>query len=552
MKKNDGILIISTGFIAGFIFGFFKAGISGELAGIISKRYFPYGSFRLIFLKFQSPLQKWFLYALLTSILLIIVVFIIRSTGIVEWVLNTRRNKKKLRIVSITALVLFIFLSLINITSIVYPGAGISKGPNVLIIVIDALREDTLGISGYTRNTSPNIDEFAKNSVIFKNAYTSSSWTKPAVASLFSALHPIRHNTLEKQDSFPDVVNTLTEVLKNDGYKTFFLCGGNLFIGKHFNFDQGFDHYFNKKTDAAGLTGMFSSLLPELKKGKFFAYLHYMDVHLPYGKNKFNYLFSNGEKNKKLIPGKIFRWTVGKLKRNDQLTSDDKRDLKALYDGQVRYVDENIGKLLGMLKKEFLLENTLIFITSDHGEEFWDHGGFEHGHSMYNELIRIPLIIGGNGLKPSIMKKIVRIIDIFPTILDVTKTPFPDFNIDGSSFKKKLIRGDAGIGLPVFTAGIFYGENKYSLIKNEKKIILNTLKKIEGTGSKFSKNNFYEYYNISIDPKETENIAGIKKTETSKLVRELKKYILAYPAFNKKEVPLHKKIREKLKTLGYL
>ena len=84
MKKNDGILILSTGFIAGFIFGFFKAGISGELAGIISKRYFPYGSFRLIFLKFQSPLQKWFLYALLTSILLLVAVAGVFSHEIAE------------------------------------------------------------------------------------------------------------------------------------------------------------------------------------------------------------------------------------------------------------------------------------------------------------------------------------------------------------------------------------------------------------------------------------------------------------------------------------
>lgn len=175
MKKNNAILILSIGVIAGSIFGFFRAGISGELSKIISNRYFAHKTYRLIALKLQSPLLKWFLYTLLTSILLFIVVYMIRRSGIAKWVPNPGKNKKRNRIIFTAAAVILIFLLFINITVTVISGPGNRKGPNVLIVVVDALREDTLGISGYTRDTSPNIDEFAKNSVNFKNTYTSSS-----------------------------------------------------------------------------------------------------------------------------------------------------------------------------------------------------------------------------------------------------------------------------------------------------------------------------------------------------------------------------------------
>ncbi|MEN8154369.1 MAG: sulfatase [Acidobacteriota bacterium] len=552
MKKNSSVFILSIGIIAGTLIGFFKSGIIGKFSEIISNRYFSYGSFRIIWLKLQPFLLEWLIYTLATSILFLFIVFSIRKKRIVERVLNKGKSRRRINFISITALVIFTFLCVVNITSTLVSVSGSGKGPNIIIIVVDALREDTLGANGYKRDTSPNIDEFAERSVVFKNAYSSSSWTKPAVASLFSSLDPIKHNTLSKNDGFPDAVHTLTEILNNKGYNTYFLGGGNHFLGKHFNFNQGFNYYFNKRSDAAELTERFISLLPELKKGKFFTYLHYMDTHLPYGKNKYNYLFSGKKKINKLLPGKIFRWTVNKLKKKKELTPDDKKYLRDLYDGQVRYVDENIGKLLDVFKQELLLNNTLVIITSDHGEEFWDHNGFEHGHSLYNELIHIPLIIGGKGLGPSVKEKSVRIIDIFPTVLKVTKTPLPEFDIDGTSFKRKLSGGDAGVDLTVFASGILYGNNKYCLVQNKKKIILNTFNKNVRTRPDFRAYKFFEYYDLSLDSKEARNLSEIKKTETSKQVKILKKYILADPAFNKKKVRLDKKIRDRLKSLGYI
>ncbi|MCK5221719.1 MAG: sulfatase, partial [Candidatus Aminicenantes bacterium] len=375
LKINNVILALSSGFLVGAILGFFMAEIPGAISGIISNHYFLHRSYRLIAMILLFPFLKWFFYAFVTSLIFLILFYMIRRLRTGSLVINTGNNKKKIRIVLLPAQVILIFFLLTNAVFIVIHGSGRRDGPNVLIVVIDALREDTLGISGYGHNTSPEIDKFARNSVIFKNAYTSSSWTKPSVASLFSALHPVSHNTLGIKLKLPDELNTLAEVLKNDGYRTFFLGGGNPFIGSKFSFDQGFDHYFNKKSNAAGLSSRFSKLLPELKKGKFLAYLHYMDVHLPYNKNKFNYIFSSRRGNYKFIPGEIKRRGVRELNRKGELTENDKVELKVLYDGQIRYVDKHIGKLLEMLKSESLLKNTLVIITSDHGEEFWDHGG---------------------------------------------------------------------------------------------------------------------------------------------------------------------------------
>ena len=548
VKRKNSLQIISLGVIVGAISGFFMSGVSGAFSGIISNKYFSHKAYRLISLKLQSPFMKWLLYTLLTSLAVYIVVLFMKRTGIIKWGLN----KKKIKIVLITSSVVLLFLLFINAIVLLFGITGSKKGPNVILIVVDALREDALGINGYNRDTSPNIDEFAGNSIIFKDSYSSSSWTKPSVASLFSALSPIKHNAMSKNDRFPDAINTLAEVLKNSRYNTFFLGGGNPFAGRSFNLDQGFDFYSNKRTNAAELTSIFTSLLPRLKKGKFFTYFHFMDLHLPYNKNKFNYFFSNRGENPKLIPGKIKLRDVRKLAKEEKLTESDKIDLRNLYDGQLKYVDENIGKLLKILKKESLVENTYLIITSDHGEEFWDHGHFEHGHTLYNELIHVPLIIGGNDLKPSVKIKSVRNIDIFPTITDLLKIPFKGSNIDGISFKRKLAGVESGIDFPVFTTGILYGKNKYSLIENKKKIILNTIKKRKGMGGKFRQKKLYEFYDISLDPKERRNLVRVKKVEVSKLIRSLKRYILVNPVSKQKSAIIDEKTRERLKTLGYL
>lgn len=550
--KNNFKMVFSFGFIAGALSGFFFAEMPGAISGIISNQYFLHGSYRLIAAILLTPFLKWFFYALLTSLIFLSLFYIIKIFRTGWLVPEAGSNNKKIRIVLLPTKIFLIFFLLANAIFIVITGTGSREGPNILIVVVDALREDTLGISGYGHNTSPEIDKFARNSVIFKNAYTSSSWTKPSVASLFSALHPVRHNTLGIKLKLPEELNTLAEVLKNDGYKTFFLGGGNPFIGSKFSFDQGFDHYFNKKSDAAGLSCRFSKLLPELKKGKFFGYLHYMDVHLPYNKNKFNYTFSSRRGNYRFTPGEIKRRGIRELDRKGKLTENDKVELKALYDGQVRYVDEQIGILLEMLKSESMLKNTLVIITSDHGEEFWDHGGFEHGHSLYNELIRIPLIIGGNGLKSLIKEKSVSIIDIFPTILDVAKIPSSIFNFDGLSFQRYLLSRKGGVDRNIFATGIMYGRNKYCLIRNKKKIICNSINKNKVHELKNWKNKSYEYYEISSDPGESENLFKEKTSEVLKLVKLLNQFILLNPDFKKSEKTLGKDMQERLKTLGYL
>ena len=162
MKNNKGILAFSIGVITGSVFGFFLSGVSGAFSEIISNRYFSYKAFRLIALAFKLPFLKWFLYTLSISALLFIFLYNSRRSRLIKMLLNPGRDFKKSRLIFISALIILIFLLLANTAFISIAGSVSRDGPNIIIVVIDALREDTLGMSGYDRNTSPEIDKFAQ------------------------------------------------------------------------------------------------------------------------------------------------------------------------------------------------------------------------------------------------------------------------------------------------------------------------------------------------------------------------------------------------------
>ena len=453
-----------------------------------------------------------------------------------------------------TAVSLVVLLLLLNISAFIYTKIPAPKGPNVVFIIIDALRPGHLGCYGYHRDTSPAVDEMARQGVIFNHAYSSSPWTKPSVASLFTSLHPNNHSAVSPYNILPEAALTLTEILKNQGYSTYFLGAGNKNIGKKFNFNQGFDYFLNERSDAAGLTDNLLSLLPQLKNKRFFAYIHYMDTHLPYNKNKYNELFvKNKPTAPPFEPGEINHNIVKNLEVSRRLSPGDKEYLESLYDGQIRYVDENIKRVIGALKNYNMLENTLVVFTSDHGEEFWDHNNFEHGHTLYNELLQVPLIILGNRLKSSKLDLPVRLIDLLPTVINILGINDNHYHEKGASFLNLLAGKKEGPGNAIFAMGTLYGDEKYCLIKDNKKIIINTgnkkgKKNLVGSKNKSS----LELYDMAKDPLERENLVSIRPKEASRLKNLLDQFLMAQSAFKSKRTILDKKTKEQLKSLGYL
>ena len=349
------------------------------------------------------------------------------------------------------------------------PSVGTSR-PNVLLIVVDCLRRDHLGVYGYERPTSPAIDRFAAQARVFERAYSTASWTKPAVASLITGRFPDRHRTLRQADRLAKSSVTLAERLAGVGYHTLFL-GGNAWISGHFQFDQGYDSF----AIMSELTGeeVRSELLNQLSmvRGRpFFAYVHFMDVHLPYGFNRYNDTFVPAGTATPVISSGAMSSAWGRRRTAAGLMSEqDRARIVGLYDGQIRFVDDQIGIILGQLEHWGVLENTLVILTADHGEEFWEHGNFEHGHSVYDEVLRVPLIVRGPGFRAGRVDAPVSLADIAPSIVSLSGASAENDAFDGMPLQKRTQVGDD----PLLAVSTLYGREKYAALDETRKAILN-------------------------------------------------------------------------------
>ncbi len=302
----------------------------------------------------------------------------------------------------------------------------------VLIILIDALRYDHLSFNNYYRKTSPNLDQFFKNAVVFDNAFSISNWTVPSVVSLFTATYPDTHKVIDIETSLDPRFDSMAELFTEMNYKTAAIMGNIIFSPKA-GAIQGFDYFYPfvhpfspqyygdcNKTFIEAIASRFIvgryydsrnlniKLINWLKKNKsdnLFAYIHYMDCHSPYAP-PFNY--------KK-------RFLEFNDKNSFSLQDFEEQELIAAYDGEIFFVDEQIGELFNELKEINLYDDSIIIVTADHGEELNDHDNWGHGHSLYEELIHIPLAIKFpiySGIKVRKIDSIVGLIDILPTLLD--------------------------------------------------------------------------------------------------------------------------------------
>ena len=467
---------------------------------------------------------------------------------------------KIIKLKYIEGFTIFMVILLIACCSIVFISAHKGKkptGPNIILIVVDCLRADHLSSYGYFRETSPHIDKIAREGIIFKKAYGTAPWTRPSVASIFSSLYPNYHGTNYAGDKLPLEIVTLAEALKNNGYHTYFFNGGNPHITGRYNFYQGFDSTLETITQAVAVKNHFQSEMANMQKGRFFAYLHFMDVHLPYQAHKYNFLFTDENKNYLLIPRYIKRDVVRTATFHDALTENDKKYLVGLYDGQINYVDHNINEIISLLKNKNLLENTIIIITSDHGDEFWDHQNFEHGHTLYNELIHVPLIIAGTEINPGEISSEVSQVDLYPTILEFAHIPTTNLNIQGESLFK-FIYGTGGgdleePGRQLFALGTLYKEKKFCLVKDRMKLIFNAFGK-ERPLIGYKSSEVYELYDLKNDPAERFNIYQKKPGVFLKLKKILDEFKKVNVKAKHKDVSpgKDKELVKKLKSLGYL
>ena len=430
------------------------------------------------------------------------------------------------------------------------PAAKIPRPDHIIIITIDAVRPDHLGCYGYSRGISPNIDRLAQRGVVVRNAYANAPWTKPSVASLFSSLRPNIHRTVDRDHSLPDQIRTMAERLKESGYFTCFFNGGNPLIHE-FRFDQGFDFYdYRESLDSAEVVRRLQSFLPQAQGKNIFAYIHLMDTHLPYHLHEGNReLAAAAPRN--FVPGDFERRDVREATAKGELTAEEKAYLIALYDEQIRYSDKSVGELVSIFQTAGLLDRSLLILTSDHGEELWDHENYEHGHSLYEEVLRVPLIMVSEDLPAARLESRVRLIDILPSIMDLVEPGFKKGEMAGESVWRYLKKDDGK--RPVFAAGTIHGDEKFCLIKDDWKVILNTADMVTNRPLiGFRVEDAVELYDLKTDPQEKHNLREAKSKEVVGLLKELASLINTESPIQARKQILDEKTVERLKSLGYL
>ncbi len=298
------------------------------------------------------------------------------------------------------------------------PGRS-GRRPDVFIYVIDALRRDRGGCYGCQRPTTPAIDAFAKEAVLFEDAQTPASWTRPAVGSLLTGLDPLVHGTLSAQHKLPDWPVTLAEALRPTGYGTVGIStNGNLI--SELGFAQGFDVFrFRNRAPALWAVAELSAFLRQAR-GPVFAYLHTVEPHSPYEPSPENRrLFDRGFQGR--CDGSL-ESLLRYIGTPVSLSRDDREHLLDLYDAEVRDADAGFAEFLATLRRTHRYQDALIILTADHGESFGEHGTMQHGDSLAGEELHIPLIVKlpAGRLGGTRAKAPVTLTDLYPTVLHAT------------------------------------------------------------------------------------------------------------------------------------
>jgi len=401
---------------------------------------------------------------------------------------------------------------------------------NLVIIGVDTLRRDHLGCYGYERRTSPNIDHLAQQGVLFEDVVSQAPWTLPSFASIFTSLYPSQHGggfMVPGAGSFGRRMGsdfpTLAIVLLKHGYSTGAIINAPA-LAPEFGVDRGFEYYLTtprwEKRDAEGTTEDALRWIDQHGSEPFFLFVHYFDPHEPYEPPApYDTLFDPGYQGRigsSFNRDRYCRLETWLANTEDPEVSAAWNHIRSLYDGEIAFTDKAIADLLDGLEKRGLRDKTLIVFISDHGEEFYDHGGFEHGHTLYEELIKVPLIMSLPGRLPAgkRIKRQVRSIDVLPTVLDIMGIE-PPAHHEGVSLVSLITEGKLDVEsrglLPAnfaYTEAMLYGSEKKAVVSYPWKLIYDTATKT------------MKLYRLDHDPGEVRDLTG-QETETADLFEEV-------------------------------
>jgi choline-sulfatase len=362
---------------------------------------------------------------------------------------------------------------------------------NVIVYLIDTLRADHLSaFNEKTRVRTPGLDGLVQQgAAVFASAHTQENWTKPSVATLLSALYPWEHHAVTTEAVVPRDIDMLPEILEKQGfYSGAFIANG--YVSEKFGFKQGWDTWRNYVREgrynraeflAADSVAWLDARPASLP---FFLYVHAIDPHVPYKPTAQFLKLYDPEPYSGVVDFSDDNTLLEKIKIGDiKLKARDKVHLEALYDSEISYHDLHFKTILQALEKRNLANNTMIVVVADHGEEFWDHGSVGHGHSVYEELLRIPMVVRIPGLTngPMRIESSSGLVDVLPTVMEALGLPLPP-GLSGRSLMPEL-RGDALDAPRVTVSGFMDGwrtavVGRIKLIqRTEKRVMLHDLGK---------------------------------------------------------------------------
>ena len=378
---------------------------------------------------------------------------------------------------------------------------------HVLVVLVDTLRADAIGVYAPGRpGVTPRLDAFADAHLRFDAAVSTSGWTLPAVGSLLTAQWPTVHGGLGKGDGMlvpirPELT-TVAEVLREAGFRTAAFVNA-AFLSPVLGLERGFDvfdhrHAYNDSIRRADETvDAALAFLGGAGDERTFVLLHLFDPHLDYDPLPEH----AGGLAGRTEPPLPLDWTgCRSLEREGAPpTPEDVAYVRAAYDAEVAAVDAEFGRLEAGLRELGLWEDSAIVVTSDHGEELWEHGGFEHGHALYDELVRIPLLLKLPGAAPTagVIPSQVRILDVGPTVLDLVGLDAPPTFVGRSLLP--LVDGRDATDRVAFLEGTLYGHERIGWRTGRYTYVLDLHPEAEIRD---------ELYDRRTDPGETENLAA--------------------------------------------
>jgi len=402
------------------------------------------------------------------------------------------------------------------------PGRAAAANANILLITLDTTRADRLGSYGYAPARTPRLDGLAAEGVRFARAYCPTPLTLPSHCTILSGLHPVAHGVRNNGRDLAPGIRTLAEILKGRGFATAAFVS-SFSVDSRFGLGRGFDVYddtfstqsplksANAERRAEDTFARFSGWLDGASGGRFFAWVHFYDPHLPYDP-----------------PSPYKEESAGRP-----------------YDGEIAYMDRYVGAVLDRLKDKGVLDRTIVFVAGDHGEGLGDKAEVGHGVFLYEETLRVPLILHNRAVfpKPRVVESVVRLADLAPTILETLGLANESSGMQGRSLVP-WARGKEDGDLDVLAETLYPREN-YGWSE---------LVGLVSGPWKFIQAPKPELYDLVRDPLETDNLFASSADRAGELAKKLEQEIVrlsAGPAAAGRSAD-SAEVRERLRSLGYV